>query len=402
MQNIINRVERAIADLKQGKMIILTDSPERENEGDLIVAAEKVTSENMNFMIRNGSGIVCIAMSEPLLNKLELQLMVPTDLNSSYRGTPFSVSVDAKEGITTGVSSLDRAQTVLAMIDDNASPDDLVKPGHMFPLQAKPGGVLQRQGHTEGSVDLARLAGFKEAAVLCEIMNPDGTMTHGKQLDEFAEKHNLTMITIDELVLYRFAKENMVETETSAELPTDSFGDLKIRAIREKFTGIEHLIISKGDIAALKNPLIRIHSSCTTGDIFSSLRCDCHEQLQYSLKRISEEGGILFYLNQEGRGIGLFNKIKAYELQQNGYDTVEANIELGLPADDRKYYIVGNILLNHQIKRVRLLTNNPDKIQQLSSLGIEIEREAMPLFKNAHNEKYLKTKQEKFNHLLNL
>lgn len=400
MQAQIKRVELALEHLKQGKMILLTDHPDRENEGDLIVAAEHITPEAMNFMIRNGSGIVCLATTREYLEKFNLPLMVPPSENTSAAGTPFTISIDAKDG-TTGVSAAARANTIKIMVDDHATENDIVKPGHIFPLQAREGGVFERQGHTEGAVDLAKLAGCKPSAVICEIMNTDGTMTHGKQLIEFAQQHELHILSVEDIVAYRLHHEYMIEDEVSAALPLSKYGTFKISVVREKFSGIEHIILSKEKNDATKATLVRMHSSCITGDLFASERCDCQKQLHYSLQRLSEEGGILIYLNQEGRGIGLFNKIRAYALQQEGYDTVEANLELGLPVDSRKYYIAANILRKLNINHIRLLTNNPQKIAGLQNSGIiNVEREPMPSFKHTNNQTYLNTKKTKLNHFI--
>lgn len=404
MQASIKRVEIALAELKKGNMVILVDDPDRENEGDLIALAENITPHNMNMMIHHGSGIVCLSMTEARLNELNLPLMLPASQNTSCRGTPFTISIDARDDITTGVSAEDRTKTILVAYDEKTTPDQLVKPGHIFPLQARDGGVFERQGHTEGAVDLAVLAGSKPAAVLCEIMNPDGTMTRGKQLDEFAEKYDLHMLAISDIIEYRLQHENMIVEETTATVPLDNYGTFKMTVIKEKFTNHEHMILSSEKTPdANKATLVRIHSACVTGDIFSSQRCDCHQQLHHSLKRISEEGGMLIYLNQEGRGIGLFNKIKAYGLQESGLDTVEANEKLGLPADLRQYHIAANILRNRHIPAIRLLTNNPEKVDSLKKHGFEnVEREVMPIFQNEHNAKYLKTKKEKMKHEINL
>jgi 3,4-dihydroxy 2-butanone 4-phosphate synthase/GTP cyclohydrolase II len=399
----IKRIEQALNDLKQGKMIILTDHPDRENEGDLIMAAEHITPDTMNFMIRNGSGIVCVAMTSELLRKFELPLMVSHFENTSARETPFTISIDAKHGITTGVSSTDRANTIKVLIDDHATADDLVKPGHIFPLQAKENGVFERQGHTEGAVDLMKLIDSKPAAVLCEIMNPDGSMTRGHQLQEFADKHQLTMLSIDEIIHYRLHQEYMIEEEASSIVPLEKYGAFNISVLKEKITGSEHIILSKERKNVQQPLLVRIHSSCFTGDIFASKRCDCHDQLHHSLERISDEGGVLIYLNQEGRGIGLLNKVRAYALQEQGYDTVDANIKLGLPIDGRKYYIAASVLRQLNVNHVRLMTNNPNKISDLKKYGIEhVDREIMPTFAHEHNHFYLQTKQNKLNHAINL
>jgi len=399
MQSYIERVELALKDLRQGKMVILTDNPDRENEGDFIMPAETITPESMNFIIRHSSGIVCLSLMDEQIRKLNLPFMVPPLENTSLRGTPFTISIDAKNGITTGVSASDRVKTVQAAIHDNAVPLDLDRPGHIFPLCAKAGGVLERPGHTEGAVDLVRLAGFKPAAVLCELMNPDGTMAHGKQLEKFAKKHQLTILSIEDIITYRRYHENLIEEEITTELPLDSYGQFKISVIKEKISGLEHVVLEKSHTA--ENPLVRIHSACLTGDLLGSLRCDCHRQLHYSLQRISEEGGMLIYLNQEGRGIGLLNKIKAYALQDKGFDTIEANQELGLPIDSREYYMAATILKTRQIDQVRLLTNNPNKTNDLNKYGIATVIENMPGFCNQHNKKYLQTKKSKLNHSIN-
>lgn len=394
------RVELAIAEFKKGKMIIVTDDPGRENEGDLIIPAELITPAHMNFMIRHGSGIVCISMSETLLDKMQLPLMVPADKNNSVAGTPFTVSVDAKVGISTGVSATDRVKTVQAIIADNATADDLVMPGHMFPLRAKPDGVFVRQGHTEGSVDLANIGGYKSAAVICEIMDTDGEMLRGEALSAFAKEHDLLMITIDDIITYRLANEYMIDEEVSTKIKLQQYGEFDLTVVREKITGHEHIILEKPSVNLDTSTLLRIHSSCATGDIFTSQHCDCHKQLHHSLTKISEQGGMLIYLKQEGRGIGLLNKIKSYALQSEGFDTVQANEELGLPADARKYFIAANILHHKKIHSVRLLTNNPTKMTDLIKYGIQdVQREAMPIFANVYNKKYLNTKREKLNHL---
>lgn len=398
----IKRVQKAIEDLRQGKMIILTDHPQREDEGDLIFPAEIITAEVINFMIRHGSGIICLPLLTEQLEKLGLSYMVAPHENTSPRATPFTVSIEAKKGVTTGVSAADRAHTILTAVSSEASAHDIVKPGHIFPLHAKENGVLERDGHTEGAIDLMRLAGFKPAAVICEVMNPDGTMAKGQELKQFAEKYQLTMLAIDDLLAYRRTHENLIAEEVSAELPLEKYGNFKLTVIKEKMNGHEHIILANESIKATKNLLVRVHSSCVTGDLFGSKRCDCNDQLQYSLQRISKEGGILIYLNQEGRGIGLFNKIKAYSLQETGMDTVEANKHLGLPVDSREYYIAANVLRNRNISAIRLLTNNPLKIAGLQRYGItDIEQEALPIFCNQNNKNYLTAKKEKLNHIIN-
>jgi len=398
-----SRVELALEALRKGSMVILTDDPDRENEGDLIIPAETITSEKMNFIVRNGTGIVCIALPESRLQALNLPLMVEPGNNTTSNGTPFTVPVDAKTGTTTGVSAADRVTTVQCLLDEKTQPDDLVRPGHMFPLQAHKLGVLGRRGHTEGALDLAQLAGFKPAAVLCEIMNADGTMARGNQLTDFAHQHNLPILSIAELVHYRLSHENVIAESATAQLPIDHYGTFEITVIKEKINQTEHTVLFKQPVEATKPLLVRIHSSCATGDLFASRRCDCHQQLHHALQRIGQEGGMLIYLNQEGRGIGLLNKIKAYALQNQGFDTVEANQELGLPVDSRQYYIAANILRNANISAIRLLTNNPAKIAELTQYGIaQIEREIMPTFDDLHNQYYLKTKKEKLRHAINL
>ena len=400
MQAYIKHVEAAMEDLRQGKPVILTDNPERENEGDFIFPAEMITPDMMNFIIRHSSGIVCLALFEQDIKKLELPPMVPMHENTSLRGTPFTVSIDAKTGISTGVSAIDRVKTVQAAIHDHAKAADLVRPGHIFPLYAKEGGVLERPGHTEGSVDLMKLAGLKPAAVLCEVMNPDGTMAKGTKLAEFAKEHAIKILSIEDIISYRMARENLLAEEVSTEIPLESYGNFTFTVVKEKITDIEHVILEK-KVKNAEVTLVRIHSVCLTGEIFGSLRCDCKQQLQYSLKRLEEEGGILIYLDQEGRGIGLLNKIKAYALQEKGLDTIEANEKLGLPIDSRKYYIAANILRNRGISHVKLLTNNPAKINDLKKYGIKhVEIEHLPVFCNEHNKKYLQAKKSKLNHAM--
>lgn len=403
MSSAIERVNIALEKIKKGDMVILTDDPDRENEGDLIMAAEHMTPNAMNFMIRQGTGIVCIAMTSHDLEKLNLPLMLPPNENTSFRGTPFTLSVDAKDGITTGVSASDRAVTIKQLVCDQASAHDFVKPGHIFPLQAKTGGVLERQGHTEGAVDLAILSGCKPAAVLCEIMNADGSMMKGKQLLSFAKSHQLHMLSINDIMTYRLQHEDLISESTEASLPLDHYGDYTISVVKEKISGTEHVILKNRQTIEKSPTLVRIHSSCLTGDLFGSERCDCQKQLHYSLKRISEYGGILIYLNQEGRGIGLFNKIRSYALQEQGYDTVEANEILGLPADARKYHVAASILRKLNLQHIQLLTNNPNKVNDLKKYGIkQVKRIAMPIFEGEHNHHYLQTKMTKLKHAIQL
>lgn len=398
MQTVINRVEQAIAALKKGEMILLIDHPDRENEGDLVAPAETITAEQMNFMIRQGTGIVCVAMTETQLQTLELPLMVAPGKNTCTRGTQFTVSVDAKEGITTGVSASDRAHTVRTMVADKTTADDLVMPGHIFPLQAKTGGVLERPGHTEGSIDIVKLACFKPAAVICEIMNPDGSMAHGDAILEFAKTHQITVLSIADLIHYRLVTENIITEQASAALPLANYGDFTMHVVKDDTSGHEHAVLVKAGWDQNKPVPVRVHSSCVTGDLFASERCDCHQQLHHSLKEISKSGGILIYLQQEGRGIGLFNKIKAYALQEQGFDTVEANVQLGLPIDSRQYHIAATILRNMNCTTISLLTNNPAKIAELEKFGITVTRTPMPTFATEMNRGYLQTKQTKLDH----
>lgn len=403
MSSPIKRVERAIAQFNEGKMVILTDDTTRENEGDLVIPAERITPEIMTFMIRQGSGIVCVASTSELLNKIDCQLMIAPEQNTSAVGTPFTISIDARDGIESGVSANDRTATVLAMVNDDAKPEDLVRPGHMFPLLANERGVFGRNGHTEGSVDLARIAGFKPAAVICEIMNPDGSMTRGEELTEFAAKYDLPILSINDIIEYRLTHEELIEDEATAVLPIEDLGEFTISVYREKYTNKEHICLSKERKDNGRPHLARIHSACTTGDIFHSARCDCYHQLHYSLKRISDEGGVLIYLSQEGRDIGLLNKIKAYALQDQGHDTVVANQLLGLHADPRTYDIAAHILRKQNINSIRMLTNNLAKYDSLNKFEfLTIEREATPVFENVHNREYLKTKKDKLKHDIDL
>jgi len=400
MQTSIERVKQAIKDLQAGKMVILTDDPHRENEGDLIIAAEKITTASMNFLIRHGTGIVCMPMLKSHCDKLNLDLMVKREENSCLRHTQFTVSIDAANGITTGVSAADRTHTVSVVMRDEVKPSDIVKPGHLFPLIAEENGVLTRQGHTEGSIDLMRFAGFKPMAVLCEIMNPDGTMTRGQELIAFSQKHELILLEMDDLIAYRHAQDHLSIEKTQTTLSLAKYGEFQLTAIRDKITGGEHLALYKAPLDPTQPPLVRIHSSCTTGDLFASTRCDCHDQLHFALQAISEKGGLLIYLNQEGRGIGLFNKINAYHLQDQGYDTVEANAKLGLPIDARQYDIAASILKQFNLHHIKLLTHNPAKIKTLEKHGIQVTRAIMPTFHHQNNLAYLKTKKDKLNHLI--
>lgn len=396
------RVELALQSLKSGKCVILTDHPDREDEGDLIFAAEFSTPELMNFMLRNTSGIICMPILAEKAKALNLPLMIPEENNSSSRQTPFTISIDARIGITTGVSTEDRHQTILAACHEHAQPSDLVSPGHIFPLIAKNHGVLERPGHTEGSIDLMKLAGLKKVAILCELMNADGTMMRGENLMAFSKQNDIPMLSIDDLILYRQVNEVLLTYSKPAQLPTEEWGEFTLFSVKEKVNQQEHMLfINAKSMQALKsNPLVRIHSSCATGDIFHSLRCDCAKQLHHALKQIQLEGGLLIYLNQEGRGAGIFNKVNAYALQETGLDTVEANLALGLPEDSRQYGMVAQILKHFDINQIRLLTNNPKKIEALNAFGITVERQATPIFLNKKNRAYLQTKQNKLKHLI--
>ncbi|MCS6936686.1 MAG: bifunctional 3,4-dihydroxy-2-butanone-4-phosphate synthase/GTP cyclohydrolase II [Candidatus Bipolaricaulota bacterium] len=393
------KIEEALEALKRGEMLIVVDDEDRENEGDLVLAAQFVTPEKINFMAREARGLICVPMTGERLDELGLRQMVPSDPDG--RETAFTVSVDAREGTSTGISAYDRAQTVKVLIDPRTRPSDLVQPGHIFPLRARPGGVLQRAGHTEASVDLCKLAGLYPAAVICEIMNEDGTMARLPQLMEFAQKHGLLITSIAELIRYRHAREKLIEKIASAQLPT-LYGTFTIHAYRSLTDGKEHVALVMGEVAGKENVLVRVHSECLTGDVFGSLKCDCGEQLEKALQRIAQEGcGVLVYLRQEGRGIGLGNKIKAYHLQERGLDTVEANRRLGFKEDLREYGIGVQILKDLGLSTIRILTNNPKKLVGIESYGITIV-EQIPLLvrPNPYNYQYLKAKHEKLGHYL--
>jgi len=396
-----NTVEEAIEDIKKGKMVIVVDDPDRENEGDLVMAAEKVTPEAINFMAKYGRGLICLSLTPERCEELDLHPMTP--MNTDPKRTYFCVSIDAhpRYGTSTGISAYDRAITIKLAISPNAKSSDFIKPGHVFPLKARPGGVLERAGHTEASVDLARLAGLYPAGVICEIMKDDGTMARLPDLMEFAKKHNLKIITIADLIKYRLRKETLVERVATAHLPTP-WGIFKIHAYRHKLTGSEQVALTMGEWKEDEAILVRVHSECLTGDVFRSYRCDCRPQLEKALEMIAKEGkGILVYiLGHEGRGIGIANKIKAYELQEKGYDTVEANEKLGYPPDLRDYGIGAQILRDLGVRKMKLMTNNPRKIVALEGFGLEVvERVPIKIEPNEHNRVYLQVKKDKLGHL---
>ncbi len=394
-------ISEAIEDIKTGKFVIVVDDESRENEGDLTIAAEKVTPEAINFMAKQGRGLVCFPITGQRLDELEIPLMVQH--NTSRHSTAFTVSIEAKDKVTTGISAFDRAQTIKAVLDPNTKPDDLARPGHIFPIRAKEGGVLVRAGHTEAIVDLARLAGLYPAGVICEIMNDDGTMARLPELEIMASKFGLKIITIVDLITYRLRHEKLVQKVAEAKLPT-KYGEFIAMAYKSTVDTAEHVALVKGDILDEGPVLVRVHSECLTGDVFGSLRCDCGDQIRMSLQSIAEEGrGVFLYMRQEGRGIGFHNKLRAYALQDQGMDTVEANIALGFPPDLRDYGIGAQILANIGLRNIRLLTNNSKKVVGLESYGLRIV-ETVPLLAppNPYNIHYLETKQKKLGHLLGI
>ena len=395
-----NTIEEAVEDMKAGRMVILVDDEDRENEGDLTIAAEKVTAQVINFMAKHGRGLICLSLTPEKVEQLQLPMM--SELNTSSFGTAFTVSIEAKKGVTTGISASDRAKTIKTAINPRTKPDDIARPGHIFPLRAQPGGVLQRAGQTEGSVDLARLAGMNPAGVICEIMNDDGTMARVPQLAAFAKKHGLKMVTIKDLIQYRMRNECLVERQATTKLPTTSGGEFEAIVFGNMVDQSTHIALVKGDISSDEEILVRVHSECLTGDVFGSKRCDCGDQLQKAMKMIRKEGrGVLLYMRQEGRGIGLVNKLKAYALQDEGLDTVEANEKLGFKADMRDYGIGAQILVNLGVRKMRLITNNPKKLVGLEGYGLRVVGR-VPIEVKPHdkNIKYLSIKKEKLGHML--
>ncbi len=402
MSSKLNTIEEAIADIKAGKIIIVVDDEDRENEGDFLTAARNVTPELINFMATHGRGLICVPLVEDRCDELGLELMVKS--NTATYETPFTVSIDLiGHGCTTGISASDRSKTVQALVDPNTKPQDLGKPGHIFPLRARKGGVLRRAGHTEAAIDLAKLAGFERAGVIVEILNEDGTMARLPELLFIAEKFGMKIISIEDLIEYRLKNDSLIEQLVDVKMPTQ-FGDFQLYAYKEKLTGKEHLALVKGTWEKDESVLVRVHSSCITGDVFGSCRCDCGPQLEKSMRMIEEAGkGVIVYMNQEGRGIGLINKLKAYKLQEEGFDTLEANIKLGFEGDERDYGIGAQILRDLGVHKMKLMTNNPTKRTGLVGYGLEItENISIEIASNIHNELYLKTKKDKMGHTLNL
>ncbi|HSB34660.1 MAG TPA: bifunctional 3,4-dihydroxy-2-butanone-4-phosphate synthase/GTP cyclohydrolase II [Nitrospirota bacterium] len=395
-----NTIEEAIEDIKKGKMVILVDDEDRENEGDLTMAAEMVTPEAINFMARFGRGLICLSLTPERVEHLQLPMMT-TDNTSSF-GTAFTISIEAKKGVTTGISAADRAITIKTAIDPKKGPEDLARPGHVFPLRAKPGGVLQRAGQTEGSVDLARLSGLRPAGVICEIMNDDGTMSRVPQLMEFAKTHRMKIVTIKDLIAYRVKKESLVRRVAVTKLPTSYGNDFTAILYANDIDRQSHIALVKGEIKPEDEVMVRVHSECLTGDVFGSMRCDCGEQLHNAMQMIDQEGkGVILYMRQEGRGIGIEGKLKAYELQDKGKDTVEANLALGYKADLRDYGVGAQILRDLGVRRIKLLTNNPKKIIGLEGYGLTVTgRVPIEMHPHAKNIHYLKVKKNKLGHML--
>jgi 3,4-dihydroxy 2-butanone 4-phosphate synthase/GTP cyclohydrolase II len=398
----VSRIEEALLDIRKGKMVILVDDEDRENEGDLCIAAEKATPQAINFMAKHGRGLICLSLTEERVRQLQLPLMV-SDNTSAFK-TAFTVSIEAKRGVTTGISAADRATTILTAIADDAKPEDLARPGHVFPLAAKKGGVLVRTGQTEGSVDLARLAGLRSAGVICEVMNDDGTMARMPDLEVFSKKHGVKIVTIADLIRYRLQNESLVHRAAVTTLPTVYGGDFQAIAYENEVDKQQHLALVKGDIDPDEAVLVRVHSECLTGDVFGSQRCDCGDQLHTAMRMVAKEGkGVIVYMHQEGRGIGLINKMKAYALQDQGKDTVEANLALGFEPDLRDYGLGAQILRDLGIRKIRLMTNNPKKIVGLQGYGLEVvQRISIECKPGKRNINYLKTKKKKMGHLLNI
>jgi 3,4-dihydroxy 2-butanone 4-phosphate synthase/GTP cyclohydrolase II len=392
-------IEEAIEEIRAGRFVVVADDVDRENEGDLTIAAQFVTPDAVNFMATHGRGLICLCLTPERCEELGLRQM--TDQNEAQFGTAFTITIEARDGVSTGISAADRAHTIQVAVDPTSSAKDLVQPGHIFPLRARPGGVLKRSGQTEAAVDLARLAGLAPAGVVCEIMKDDGTMARVPDLVEFCERHGLKLVTVADLIEYRRRTEKLVERVVSVRLPTD-YGDFQAVAYRETLTGKQHIALVKGDVEGKEDILVRVHSECLTGDVFHSRRCDCGEQLEQALARIEQEGeGVLLYLAQEGRGIGLLNKLRAYELQEQGLDTVEANIELGFKADAREYGIGSQILADLGLTTIRVLTNNPKKISGISGFGLEVvSQEPIEVEPNDDNREYLETKRDKLGHTI--
>jgi len=399
MPNALPSIEAALADLRRGRMVIVVDDADRENEGDLVMAAEHVTPAAINFMAKFGRGLICVPTTGERLKQLGVERMV-TQNRETFK-TDFQVSVDAARGITTGISAADRAKTIQIMADPTATPDDLIQPGHIFPLRAKSGGVLQRAGHTEAAVDLARLAGCRPIGVICEVMSDDGTMARLPELRKFARRHKLKICSIADLISYRRTREKLVERIEVVKMPTD-YGDFDLHLYRSHTDSQHHVALVRGDVAGREKVLVRVHSECLTGDVFGSRRCDCGPQLQQAMRQVSDAGcGVILYMRQEGRGIGLAPKIQAYKLQEKGLDTVEANQKLGFGMDLREYGLGAQILCDLGLKTIRLLTNNPKKIVGLAGYGLKVvEQVPIRVKPNPHNERYLKTKREKLGHLL--
>src|SRR5919198_459269 len=397
--SVFSPIEEAIEEIRRGRMVVVCDDENRENEGDLTLAAQFATPEAINFMAKHGRGLICLSLTGERCDELGLDLMAAK--NESPFNTAFTTSIEAREGVTTGISAADRARTVQVAIDPHSGPDDLVQPGHVFPLKSKDGGVLERTGQTEAAVDLARLAGLIPAGVICEVMNEDGTMARVPDLVDYCDRHDLKMVTVADLIAYRRRTEKLVERIVSTKLPT-AFGEFTAVGYRSLIDDKHHVAMVKGDVAGAKDVLVRVHSECLTGDVFHSLRCDCGEQLESALSMIAaEDRGVLLYLAQEGRGIGLLNKLRAYNLQDQGYDTVDANLQLGLPVDLRDYGIGAQILVDLGLSSIRILTNNPKKIRGLEGYGLSVT-EQVPIIHapNPHNEQYLRAKRDRLGHSL--